>query len=384
MSTLHILAATAAAGTGASIAYCGLCIYAGAKFISRKKRVLNPVHLPPVSILKPLKGADPELYQALRSHCLQDYPDYEILFGIADPGDPAAEIVAKLVHEFPDRKIRLLTSAQSLGANGKVSNLIQLVSAANNEFLLVNDSDIRVPPDYLRTTMALLQQPGTGLVTCLYRGVAAATIPSRLEALGISTDFAAGVLAAWQIERGLHFALGSTLAFRRRELEAIGGFQTLADYLADDYELGRRIAELNLKVELSDLVVETHLPAYDWGAFFSHQLRWARTIRVSRPGGYAGLLFTFALPWAIAVLGFARAAPWACYLAGAALLVRYAMAVVVGKLVVRDSSGLPWLWLLPVRDFIAAGIWLGGFFGRKIVWRGQSFYLKQGRMVPSK
>jgi ceramide glucosyltransferase len=361
--------------------YCGLCIWAAARYASQAKHSLaQSADLPPVSLLKPLKGTDPEMYESFRSHCLQDYPQYEILFGISDPSDPAAELVEKLQRECPQRAIRLVRCEKSLGANGKVSSLVQLAATAKYDVLLVNDSDIRVPADYLRTVITELQAPNTGLVTCLYRGVPTDTIASRLESLGISTDFAPGVLAAQQIEGGLHFGLGSTLAFRRRELEAIGGFETIVDYLADDYELGKRIADSGLNVTLSNAVVETFLPAYGFSGFFSHQLRWARTIRASRPGGYAGLLLTYTLPWATLCLLLARGATWAWALFAAAALLRITMALVTARSVLRDKDTIRSLWLLPLRDFLAPLVWLAGMFGRKIVWRGEEFELEGGKL----
>ena len=381
LNTSLIVSTLAAA---VSVMYCALCIWSAARLGSPRRLSAPPAKAPPpVSILKPLKGTDPEMYDSLRSHCLQNYPDYEILFGITNPADPATPVIEKLIQEFPDHKIRLVRCEQKLGANGKVSSLAQLAAVAANDFLLVNDSDIRVQPDYLQTVMRELQEPGTGLVTCLYRGVPAATLASKLESLFISTDFMAGVLAARQIEGGLRFGLGSTLAFRRRDLEAIGGFDAIADYLADDYELGRRLAEQDLKVKLSESVVETYLPAYDGSRFFSHQLRWARTIRASRPGGYAGLLFTFTLPWAALTVILARGAAWAWELLAGALAARLAMALVTARLVLHDRAFMRCLWLLPLRDFLAVLVWLGGLAGHKIVWRGEVFHLENGKLTPS-
>jgi ceramide glucosyltransferase len=228
--------------------------------------------------------------------------------------------------------------------------------------------------------MTDLHAPETGLVTCLYYGVPSGTVASQLESLSISTDFMAGVLAARQLEGGLRFGLGSTLAFRRRDLEAIGGFEAIADYLADDYELGRRVAERNLKVTLSESVVETYLPAYNLSGFVSHQLRWARTIRASRPSGYAGLSFTFTLPWALFTLALTRGAGWAWGLFATALAARMAMALVTARVVLRDRGFARCLWLLPVRDFLAVLIWMGGLAGRKIVWRGEVFDLNDGKL----
>jgi len=352
---------------------------AGLRFASSRRHPRPiPDGLPPVSILKPLKGADPEMYEALHSHCLQDYPEYEILCGVTASDDPAVPVVERLIREFPRVNIQLLLCDKRLGANGKVSTLIQLAAAAKSEYLLVNDSDIRVERDYLRTVISELQQPDVGLVTCLYRGAPSPTLGSRLEALGISTDFMPGVLSASLIEGGIHFGLGSTLAFRKADLDAIGGFGAIADYLADDYELGRRIAERN-KVRLSAAVVETHLPAYDLREFISHQLRWARTIRASRPGGYAGLLLTFTLPWAIATMALWRS-KIAIILFATALLGRGVMAFVSSRVVLRER-GVAFLGLLPIRDLIAASVWLGGLLGNTITWRGEKFLLKDGKLT---
>src|SRR5204863_1855474 len=189
-------------------------------------------------ICKPLKGAEPEMYEALRSHCLQNYPEYEILCGVTASDDPAVPVVEQLIRDFPQLKVQLLLCDRRLGANGKVSTLIQLAAAAKFEHLTVNDSDIRVESDYLRTVVGELQQADTGLVTCLYRGVPSPTLGSELEALGISTDLMPGVLSANLIEGGIHFGLGATLAMRKRDLAVIGGFEAIVDYLADDYELG--------------------------------------------------------------------------------------------------------------------------------------------------
>ena len=378
---IQLFSGVVALGTGLSMGYCALSIWSATRFFQRRTpSIPEAKELPPVSILKPLKGTDPEMYECLRSHCLLHYGQYEILFGINSPNDPAVAAVDRLLHEFPNHDIRLLHCERVLGANGKVSALAQMAKLAKHGFLLVNDSDIRVQPEYLRTVITELQRPNIGLVTCLYRGVRARTLPSRLESLGLSTDFAAGVLVARQLEGGLRFGLGSTLALHKSDLEAIGGFESIVDYLADDYELGRRIAERNLKVELSESIVETFLPTYDFPGFFAHQLRWARTIRASRPAGYAGLLLTFTLPWAALTVLVTRGATWSWELLAAALLSRIATAVVVGRLVLQDKEVLRSLWCLPLRDFVAFGIWVAGLAGNTVVWRGELFELRKGKL----
>ena len=259
-----------------------------------------------------------------------------------------------------------------------------MLAAARHEILLVNDSDIRVPSDYLRKVMAPLVGDTTndsvGLVTCLYCGVAAPTLGSHLEALGIATEFIPGVLSARFLEKGLHYGLGSTLAFRRRDLEAIGGFEPLLDYLADDYELGRRIAATGKRIELSAAIVTTSLPAYSMRDFFRHQLRWSRTIRDARPWGYAGLLFTFGLPWAFLTLIAARGAAWAWVLLAVTSAARLAAGFVVAVLVLEGRQSFRDIVLLPLRDLLAPLLWAGSFLGNRIHWRGEVFSLKGGRL----
>ena len=375
------LAAVAAVGALSAIAYCTLCVWCAWIFSrSLKRPPSNSAWTPPASILKPLKGVDPNIYKSFTSHCLQDYPEYEIIFGVSESDDPALGLVQRLQSEFPKKQIRALVCERKLGANTKVSNLVQMVAQARYDHLIVNDSDMLVEPDYLRRTLAPLSDSKVGLVTNLYRGVAASTLGSRLEALGISTDFIAGVLVARYLE-GIRFGLGSTLAFRRSDLEAIGGFENFVDYLADDYEVGKRIAERGLEVRLSDQVVETFLPAYSFSDFIHHQLRWARSIRDSRRWGYVGLLFTFGLPWSLLALFFSQAAPWVWLLLAATVATRLTMALFVGFFLLRDRQVLRLWWLIPLRDLAALFVWLASFAGDTVAWRGDTFRLKDGKLA---
>jgi ceramide glucosyltransferase len=312
---------------------------------------------------------------------VQDHEDYEIIFGVSDANDPAIQLVDQLKAEFPQSAIRLVLCPEKLGNNIKVSNLAQMVRQSYREYLIVNDSDIRVEPDYLRRVLAPLNDVKIGLVTCLYRGVANSTLGSRLESLGISSDFCAGVLVAENIEHGIRFGLGSTLAFRRRDLQAIGGFEALVDYLADDYQLGSRIAALGLKVKLSDDVVETFLPRYSLRAFLDHQLRWARTVRDSRFWGYVGLGLTFGLPWAALTLILARGTAWAWALFALTAAMRVSVTLVVGKSVLQDRQVARLLAWLPLRDLLALLVWIASFAGHKIVWRGDRFRLENGKLI---
>jgi ceramide glucosyltransferase len=321
------------------------------------------------------------MYENFRSHCLQDYREFEIIFGVSDTNDPAIPLVERLQAEFPRIAIRLMVCTERLGANTKVSNLAQMVREAHYEYLLVNDSDIRVDTDYLRRVLAPLDDPKIGLVSCLYRGISNSTVGSRLESLGISTDFCPGVLVARTVEGAIRFGLGSTLAFRRCDLAAIGGFESLADYLADDYQLGSRIAALGMKVQLSPVAVETLLPEYTFRGFFDHQLRWARTVRDSRRWGYLGLGLTFGLPWALLSLIFAHGAAWAWGLLAAVTMARFAVAVAVGRLVLQDRQIGKLLVLIPLRDCVAVFVWLASFTGHSIAWRGELFTLANGRLT---
>jgi ceramide glucosyltransferase len=387
-----VVEAVSVLGTVGSLCFYFLSAIGLSSFLrARRKQLmqapLSEGQLPAVSILKPLKGVDPEAWESFCSHCDQQYPEFQIqlIFGVSDPADPAVELVRRLQAKYPQLAIELVVCNRVLGTNIKVSNLAQMMAAAKHEYLVVNDGDIRVPPDYLRKVMTPLADASVGMVTCLYHGVAGPTLGSRLEALGISTDFIPGVLSARFLENGLRFGLGSTLAFRRRDLEAIGGFEALVDYLADDYEIGRRIAGLGKRVEISSAVVSTFLPAYTLRQFFHHQLRWSRTIRDARRWGYAGLLFTFGLPWALVAVLAARGAGWAWGLLAATVVSRFAVAFGAAVLVLEDGlfTGRQFFrdaGLLILRDLIAPLMWAASFMGNQIQWRGENFILKDGRL----
>jgi ceramide glucosyltransferase len=379
---LRLAEAIAVLGSVAGIGYYFLSIWSAWTYLrNRSGPRQSSSFRPPVSILKPLKGTDPEMYECFRSHCLQNYPEYEIIFGVSERSDPAIQLVERLQREFPERKIRLMICSDILGTNVKVSNLAQMAREVQYEYLLVDDSDIRVEPDYLDRVMGPLSDSKVGLVTALYRGVPAGTVGSHLEALGISTDFSAGVLSALAVEGGIRFGLGSTLAFRKRELQAIGGFEALLDYLADDYELGARTAAMGLRVELASCVVETYLPPYSLTGFLSHQLRWSRAVRDSRSWGHLGLMLTFGVPWAIVAAILAKGALWSWLLLAGTFLVRGAMAWIVGRKVDGDPLVARLLWVVPFRDVISAFVWLASYAGHKIHWRGADFYLRERKLV---
>ena len=388
----HALAeAVEIATTALAVAGMGyfLASIVAARVFLRERRTPQPDFTPGVSILKSLKGLDLGMLDAFRSHCRQNYAgEFELLFGVASLSDPAAAAVKELQAEFPDRAIRLVECPRQLGTNGKVSTLAQVATNAQYDFLLINDSDITVSPRYLERVMCRFApasrdagKPTVGMVTTLYRGKAHSTLPSRLEALGISTEFMPGVLLSKMIEGGLHYGLGSTLAVRREALEKAGGLLSIVDHLADDYELGARIAQAGYRIQVSAEVVETSVPAYGWRGFFDHQLRWLRTVRCSRPAGYVGLVFTHGLGWALLNVVASGLSPVSFWLLGLSFFLRLSQAMTVGAAVLGDHEVLANLWLLPLRDAIAMGLWVTGFAGETIVWRGERFALKNGKLA---
>ena len=294
LSVFAVLCALLAlAGSG----YFAMSLWAALRFVTERSHEKSSNFTPPVSILRSVKGLDPQMELAFRSHCLLDYGEYEVLFGVSDLNDPALQLLEKIREEFPRCQMRVVHCPQVLGLNGKVSNLAQMLPQARFEHILINDSDIVVPRDYLRQVMAPFADPGVGMVTTLYRGMAGKTLPSRLEGLGLSTDFAGGVLVARALEGGIRFALGATMATTKTVLRKIGGLEPITDCLADDYELGARIAAAGYKVELADTVVGTALHNYGFRDFWAHQLRWARNVKDRRSAQYFGLIASFALIW---------------------------------------------------------------------------------------
>lgn len=342
---------------GCGIAYNLLAIAGALRF---RSRIVVPDYQPPVSILKPVRGRDQQFFEAIRSHAVQQYPVFELIFGAA-PDDPAREDIERLRREFPALRIQLLDSTSD-APNGKVGSLEILAAAARYEVLLVNDSDIVVESDYLQRVVGLLGDPDVGLVTCLYRG-RGASLPSKAEALGIATEFTPSVLVARLVSSG-GFALGSTMAFRATDLKAIGGFAAIREYLADDYQLGARIG----RVALSDVVVETNLGAGTWADVWKHQVRWSRTIRVSRTAGYFGYVVTQLTFWCL----FAN---WRMALAGLAVRLLTASFYTEAKL-------LPFV---PFRDLFGFAVWAAGMTGNTVEWRGIRFRLtRDGRMTACK
>lgn len=332
---------------------------------------------PGVSFLKPVRGADPYFYEAIESHARLSYAgDFEILFGVLNPDDSAIPHIERLIAEYPDRRIRLVRT-HTVRPNGKVGVLIDLYREASHPIVVINDSDIRVRPDYLTKVVAPLEDSRIGLVTCLYRAEGA-SFAGWFEGLGVDTDFAPSTLVA-QFVGVDEFALGSTLAMRRQDVDRIGGLEPISSYIADDYQLGHRIHKLGLKCHLAEPTVDTHLGAETFADAWQHQVRWARTIRACRGGGYMGLPVTFATLWALVAILTGHLS------AGLALLaVRMLLAVISSVFVLRARTGLAMLLLVPLRDLWAVAVWVAGLGGRRVYWRDFAMELDgQGRIVQS-
>jgi ceramide glucosyltransferase len=337
--------------------------------------------VPPVSILKPLRGVDTFAYENLASFCRQDYHNFQIVFGTLDPDDPAITVARQIQKDFPDIDIRIVTNGRQIGSNLKVSNLANMQSHAVHPLLLIADSDIRVGPDYLRSVVHPLADSSVGVVTCLYRSLAPGWT-AAIEGLGISTEFHAGVLTARKLE-GMRFALGATILIRRAALDAIGGFGAVADYLGDDFLLGNLPARAGYSVVLSEYVVDHVLDTSTVGELLLHQTRWARSTRASRPWGYLGLIFTHGTASSLLFLLATGGIAFGWWVLGLTLCTRMAMAGIIGIKYLKDPVAKRLLWLVPIRDVMSFVFWICSFVGNTIEWRGRRFRLAEGGRLVS-
>lgn len=350
-------------------------IYAAIAFERQPHATVTEFH-PPVTILKPICGLESDAYSNLTSFCQQDYPEYQIVFAVRDRQDPSIEVVKKIIQQFANVDIQLIVSDRLIGANLKVSNLANAVTVAKHEILLIADSDIHVDQDYLQTVIQPLKDKTVGVVTCLYRSSAQGWV-TTLEAIKTATDFHAGVLVSNQLE-GIKFAFGSTIVIRKTALETIGGFQAVADYLADDFQLGYLPSQAGYKVVLSEYVVTHNLGTSTLTDAIQRQIRWARCIRVSRPWGYVALIFTYGTVTSLLFL----IATKGTILGWSVLVITWFMRLVIGWVVgvkiLHDPIAKRFFWIIPFSDFINFGIWCCGFLGKTIEWRGQRLLLTKG------
>jgi ceramide glucosyltransferase len=341
-----------------------------------QRRQIHEMDWPMVSILKPLKGRESRLYQNLASFCDQEYPEYELLFGVADGDDPAAAAVKRLQRNFPGRRIRLIVTPE-LGLNPKSAILHELTIAALGDVLVISDSDISVERDYLKRVVRGLADRKVGVVTCAYRGEGARSWLAQLSASHVNQEFFPSAMVASEI-KGVHYSFGATMALRACDLARAGGFAAMADHLADDYELGRRITDLGLHVQLSDCIVNHIEGKCSIGRLWGREIRWARTIRAVAPWSYIGLVITYSIPLSILLMLVSGLAWWTIATAAATILMGYAISWHIGRQV--ELGTVAWL---PVRQILSLAVWATGLFGSRVVWRGNSYrLLKDGQLAP--
>ncbi|HHT9155576.1 MAG TPA: bacteriohopanetetrol glucosamine biosynthesis glycosyltransferase HpnI [Candidatus Tripitaka sp. YC43] len=371
----------------ASIFYYFLSLYCTRKFFRKGRNassgfaspLLRSGFLPPVTVLKPLNGIEKGLYENLLSHLQQDYPTCQVIFGVRNLDDPAVSVVERLKKELPEKDIELVVSDKIIGSNLKISNLNNMYQRAKYGVIVINDADTRVRPDYLKRVVAPFEDDQVGGTTCLYRTRDSFSFASAIEAFFINGDFLPSVLVANYL--GMQFGLGATIAVRRKVLDEIGGFVALANYLADDYEIGNRIIMAGYKLHLCDYLVDVVLQEAGLREYLRHNVRWARTIRSCRPSGYFLRIFTRGTPFSIAFLIVTGFSTWGLTLFFVHLFSRVLTSTIIEVVYLKDTKTLSHLLLLPVKDFITFIVWCWGFAGNKVVWGKNTFYLLEGGKI---
>ena len=381
---IYALLAIAFLGTLTSTAYLFLVIAGAVRFARRRRTLCSaPPYLAPVSLLKAVHGLEPNLEENLESFFRQDYPEFELIFCAREANDPALQVAQRLAEKYPDVRARILTSGQPPWTNAKLYSLEQMWRAAEHDLLVISDSDVHVGPDYLREIIKPFSDLKVGMTTCIYRGLPAGGFWTELEALGFSVEMTAGVVVADLLE-GMKFALGPTMVVRRQCVKAVGGFGFMADYCADDYILGNRIAESGMEVVLSHYSIDHMVFHHSFLASMRHQVRWMRSTRFSRPKGHLGTVLTYAMPFGVLgfIAGLASGHPavgWT--LLCAAFLNRMIQSIAAGYVVAQDRRALWRCWLYPVRDLLSAILWLGSYLSAKIDWRGETYRLTAGGLM---
>jgi ceramide glucosyltransferase len=363
--------------------YYSIVLYSSWRFFRRPRKTPRNGFTPPLSILKPIRGTDPEAYENFASFCQQDYPEYEVVFCVGDASDPALPTIQRLIRDFPKCQIRVLIGSGRVAANDKVAKLARMTAEAKYETVVMSDSDVRVRPDYLRTMVARLEDPRVGAVTCFYVPIEAEakTFVQRLQDMGMLSDFYAGILVAWQLD-GIKFALGPSIASTKKHLAGFGGYAAIENRPADDLLVGRLIAEQGYEVELLRYSVLTVADFQSFRDLYLKRLRWTVVMRHMRPWGHLGLIFTLGLPWALVAIAVQPSWGLAAAYLGAYFGFRVGIAEVIGSWGLEQTGVCKKLWLIPAWDLLAACIWLASFTRNKIRWRDGYYRIVEGELVP--
>jgi len=384
---LHIVAACVLILALLPFAYYVLslcCVIAHFRSVRKVSAAKTPF-MPPASIVKPVRGLDHEAYENFASFCRLDYPVYEVVFAVSEGDDHVCNVIEKLRTDFPACPIRLIAKVPRIGTNDKVNNLCHLAHNAKYDFIVMNDSDVRVESDYLKEVIAPFADPEVGAVTAFYKSLSAGNLSSNLDALGMYMDSAPSALVAKKIEGKMQFAFGWTMATSKGHLAEIGGWEQMANYHSDDFELGKRITQCGHRVELMTKPVTMVFPSETLMEHFRHELRWSIGLRSVRPLGYWGLVFTHGLPWALvgaaAAMSIGSLTMAVSYLV-AYLIVRVGLTWLTGRWGMGDRRLAKILWLVPFRDAISFVIWIAGFFSDKIIWRGLAYHVRSGQLIP--
>jgi ceramide glucosyltransferase len=384
LPTLRLMVLILAA---APLVYYVLSLYCVVDYFRslRKLPAWNDAFAPPASILKPVRGVDRDAYENFASYCRLNYPEYEMIFAVADLHDPAIPVIEKLQQDFPERQIRLVTSVERLGENNKINSLCRMVKEAKYDLLVMTDTDVRVGRSYLREVAGPFADPEVGAVTSFYRCAGGGTLAADLDMLGMCMDSVPSALVARKLEGKVQFAFGWTMATTKKHLAEIGGWEAMVNYHSDDFELGNRIARQGYRVELMREPVWMVFPSEDLREFLTHELRWSIGLRNVRPAGYVGMILTHGLPWALLAALVAGSAGWAgvaAFYLAAYLVLRLSVAWAAGSWGLGDRMVAPRLWLVPLRDAISAAVWLRGFFSDTIQWRGLAYRVKKRLLTP--
>jgi ceramide glucosyltransferase len=363
--------------------YYIIALYSGWRFFARTTApsASRLSFTPPVSILKPVRGLDPDAYENFSSFCHQDYPEYEIVFCVGDRSDPVLPVIEKVVADFPDQAIRVLFGSGRDATNDKVAKLARLAKEAKYEILVINDSDVRAEPGYIRTVVAPLADPKVGAVTCFYAPTDEKTVVQKLQTVGMYSDFYPGIVVAWQLD-GVKFALGPTIATSRARLAQFGGYEMIENRPADDLLVGRLIAEQGYEVKLIPYTILTVADFQSFRDLFLKRLRWIVVMRHMRPWGHLGLVFTLGLPWSLLAVAFAPNVLVAGAFVAAYIGLRTAMTLQIASWGLKQP--IPWrsLPLIPAWDAMAFVIWLASFTRSTIRWRDRDYYIRDGELVP--